>query len=84
MNDIVLTLKDHYAAKDIDAWMSCLEAADEIERLRAWNEEIALNARKFAEALREIMGMDEVAVVEFKKGDGWLHQRVARAALEGK
>ena len=32
-------------------------------------------------ALREIMGMDEVAIVEFKKGDGWLHQRVARAAL---
>lgn len=45
-------------------------AADaEIERLRA--------------ALREIVAMDEVALVEFKKGDGWLHQRVARAALEG-
>ncbi len=35
-------------------------------------------------ALREIVAMDEVAIVEFKKGDGWLHQRVARAALEGK
>lgn len=43
------------------------EAAARIERLEA--------------ALREIMGMDEVAIVEFKKGDGWLHQRVARAAL---
>lgn len=47
-----------------------VDASNEIERLRA--------------ALREIMGMDEVAIVEFKKGDGWLHQRVARAALEGK
>ena len=44
------------------------EAAARIEQLEA--------------ALREIMGMDEVAIVEFKKGDGWLHQRVARAALE--
>lgn len=35
MSDIVLTLKDHYAAKDIDAWMSCLDAANEIESLRA-------------------------------------------------
>ena len=42
--------------------------ADRIEKLEA--------------ALREIVAMDEVAIVEFKKGDGWLHQRVARAALE--
>ena len=42
-------------------------AADRIEQLEA--------------ALREIAGMDEVALIEFKKGDGWLHQRVARAAL---
>lgn len=46
------------------------QLSEEIERLRA--------------ALREIVAMDEVALVEFKKGDGWLHQRVARAALEGK
>jgi hypothetical protein len=46
-----------------------VEAADEIERLRA--------------ALREIADMDEVALVEWKKGDGWLHQKVARAALGG-
>lgn len=42
--------------------------ADEITRLRA--------------ALREIVAMDEVAIVEWKKGDGWLHQRVARTALK--
>lgn len=44
-----------------------VDAAARIERLEA--------------ALREIMGMDEVAIVDFKKGDGWLHQRVASAAL---
>lgn len=35
MTDIVLRLKDHYAAKDTDAWMDCIEAANEIEKLRA-------------------------------------------------
>ena len=34
MADIVIRLKDHYAAKDTDAWMICVEAANEITRLR--------------------------------------------------
>lgn len=46
-NDILLTLKDHYAAKDTDAWMSCLEAAAEIERLRAALEEMVNEAAKY-------------------------------------
>jgi hypothetical protein len=48
----------------------CAALRAEVKRLRA--------------ALREIVAMDKVAIVEFKKGDGWLHQRVARAALEEK
>lgn len=50
------------------------EAADEITRLRAENS-------RMREALEEIVRMDEVAIVDWKKGDGWLHQKVARAAL---
>ena len=61
---------DVYAAAREEYRKKIDEQAARIERLEA--------------ALREIMGMDEVAIVEFKKGDGWLHQRVARAALEGK
>lgn len=70
-------------------------ASDLVERLRQWSDcygvqvsaelkEAATRIERLEAALREIMGMDEVAIVEFKKGDGWLHQRVARAALEGK
>ena len=51
--------------------------AKRVEALRA-------EVEKLRAALREIVAMDEVAIVEFKKGDGWLHQRVARAALEEK
>ena len=56
-------------------------ASDEIERLRAWNAEIALNAREFAEALREI------AKYEIEEGcscNACQHSAIARAALEGK
>ena len=35
MTDIVYWLREHDRARDIDAWMSCEKAADEIERLRA-------------------------------------------------
>lgn len=61
---------DVYAAAREEYRKKIAEQAARIERLEA--------------ALREIMGMDEVAVVDFKKGDGWLHQRVASAALENK
>jgi len=50
------------------------------ERLRAWNAEIALNAREFAEALREI------AKYEIEEGcpcNACQHSAIARAALEG-
>lgn len=34
MSDIVERLFSHANAEDVDAWMTCKEAADEIERLR--------------------------------------------------
>ena len=56
------------------------DAVDEIERLRAWNAEIALNARHFAEVLREI--------AEHPTGGVGCNPEVfvkaARTALEGK
>ena len=66
---------------------------DIVERLRKENsmppyygppklqEDAAARIEQLEAALREIVAMDEVAIVDFKKGDGWLHQRVARAAL---
>lgn len=51
---------------------------EEIERLREWNAEIALNARIFAEALREI------AKYEIEEGctcNACRHSALARAAL---
>ena len=45
-----------------------LEAADEIERLRA--------------SLEKIPAMDEVSITDFDGEDGWTHQCVARAALQ--
>lgn len=58
-----------YAQREIDNLINLLaDARTENMKLRA--------------ALGEIVAMDEVALIEWKKGDGWLHQRVARAALE--
>jgi hypothetical protein len=54
-------------------------ARAEIERLRAWNAEIALNARHFAEALREIAEHPTGGVGCNPEG----FVRAARAALEG-
>ena len=78
MSDIVRELLSRASDEDGIGWTPTTvipvparllhHAADRIEQLEA--------------ALREIAGMDEVALIEFKKGDGWLHQRVARAALE--
>ena len=56
------------------------EAADEIERLREWNAEIALNARHFAEALREIAEHPTGGIGCNPEG----FVKAARAALEGK
>jgi hypothetical protein len=47
-------------------------------------QELEAENEKLRAALEKIVAMDEVALIEWKKGDGWLHQRVARAALEGK
>lgn len=55
------------------------QLSDEITRLREWNVEIALNAREFAEALREI------AKYEIEEGcpcNACQHSALARAALE--
>lgn len=61
------------------------EAADELERLREWNREIALNAREFVAeneklraALRQIAGID----VWDNSEQGYVDK--ARAALEGR
>ena len=44
--DIVESLRNHARDRDIDAWMNCEDAADEIERLRAeLQEERSLLAR---------------------------------------
>ena len=54
---------------------------EEIERLREWNSEIALNAREFAKVLSEI------AKYEIEEGcpcNACQHSALARAALEGK
>lgn len=86
MTDIVLTLKDHYAAKDIDAWMSCLDAAEEIEQLKAEIEQLKA-------ALREIAKVTygwEPGVWTEEEGRKYFAarffgaQKVARLALEGK
>ncbi len=57
------------------------EAADEIERLREWNREIALNAREFAaenERLRSALGDVHAAAK-----DNHMVASIARTALEG-
>lgn len=54
---------------------------EEIERLRAWNAEIALNAREFAEALREI---SKYEIEEGCPCNACQHSAIARAVLEGK
>lgn len=40
--DIVESLRNHARDRDIDAWMNCGDAADEIERLREENQELKL------------------------------------------
>ena len=60
------------------------DLADNLIAEEAKTSALRAEVEKLRAALGEIVGMDEVAIVEWKKGDGWLHQRVARAALEGK
>lgn len=55
------------------------EAIAEIERLREWNAEIALNAREFAEALKEIADFDTDEDISNEE----CMRDIARAALEG-
>lgn len=69
---------DVYAAAREEYRKKIAEQAVEIERLREWNAEIALNARIFAEALREI------AKYEIEEGctcNACRHSALARAAL---
>lgn len=56
------------------------EAIAEIERLREWNAEIALNAREFAEALKEIADFDTDEDISNEE----CMRDIARAALGGK
>ena len=56
------------------------EAAKEIERLREWNREIAINAKEFAETLREIADFDTDEDISNEE----CMRDIARAALEGK
>ena len=75
-DDLVNRLRGHVASYDIDAWMSCNEAADRIEKLEA--------------ALREIAEANSVQVGTDK--DMYRRWRyvatnaidIARKALEGK
>lgn len=68
----------------LDASGTCMAPACIFGEALKMAHEAAARIERLEKALREIMGMDEVAIVDFKKGDGWLHQQVARAALEGK
>ena len=64
MSDIVEKLRGFWgdvSNRDI------IEAADEIERMRA--------------ALEKIAAIDEVWVTDFDNVKGWAHQRIAREAL---
>ena len=60
----------------------------EVERLKEWNREIALNARAFAaENERLRAALREVAEYEIEEGcpcNACQHSAIARAALEGK
>ena len=68
--DIVESLRNHARDRDIDAWMNCEDAADEIEKLR---EECA----RFRAALNAISCQD----ADYKDvGVVWCASR-ARAAL---
>ena len=64
MTDIVERLRGFW--RDVSN-RDIIEAAAEIERLRA--------------VLQKIAAMDEVSVTDFDGENGWTHQCVARAAL---
>lgn len=70
-------------ARDQGTTQYCAEAAKlaaENERLRAWNREIAVNAKAFAEALREIADFDTDEDISNEE----CMRDIARAALEGR
>ena len=90
MSDIAARLKDHYADKDTDAWMSCLDAADEIERLRQVLENIqqarVLQGKAIIDASNEIESLRlalEVAANDLEDWGAYTKAKNARAALEG-
>ncbi len=53
MSDIVERLFSHANAEDVDAWMTCKEAADEIERLRAEVERLKRSRDRYRMAWEE-------------------------------
>ena len=92
MNDIVERLRNSCSCNFPDTpcgaedkCRAAFDAADEIERLREWNAEIALNAREFAaenERLRAALG-DILSYVPHGDLPLNLYDK-ARAALEGR
>ena len=81
--DEIERLRAGGCARDQGTTQYCAEAAKlaaENERLRAWNAEIALNAREFAEALREIINFNTDEDISNEE----CMRDIARAALEGR
>lgn len=83
MTDIVLKLKDHHAAKDTDAWMDCIEAADEIERLRAALEVTSSDCKEAFADNENLRLALEVAANDLEDWGAYTKAKNARAALEG-
>ena len=77
MTDIVERLKDHYAAKDTDAWMDCIEAANEIERLRADADFNYLHGYESAKSdYRDQLIESEAEIERLKDGEARLRAEV--------
>jgi hypothetical protein len=63
---------------DYDIAISTLDSEREANKL------LTAEIERMRKALKEISAMDEVTILDWKFGDVWQHQKVARAALEGK
>ena len=86
MNDIVERLRSSVMWYNANA-ETIMEAAAEIERLREWNAEIALNAREFAADNERLRAALEVFACDCEGMAiclGNCMHRNARAALEGR
>ena len=91
MTDIVERLRELAPVTNTETRTAMTEAAAEIERLREWNAEIALNAREFVAeierlraALHDVLGWHDYSNDMHKPIEVRAAYMRARAALEGK